>query len=663
VVERGTARRWAGAALATLAAALAVVVAVRRPLPGPVRLEVGGFDRPFSQGSWPRAVRVELPEDQAGGEARSLYAREAPGEARFDLPLLARGTLEVSIRATTRVRSGLTVYAGGSPLGDVVLPPGRWDTAPGPWARYAVEGAVEGPVALGLTVEPRPLVRRAADELARPGLLVDFIELRATGGLRPSLSGALAAGLVPLAFAVFVAATGGGPGAATVAALAAAAVAHTAFRVAPLAAAAAAPRLVPVALFVGVLAAVGLRAQPYVAVSPRRRAALAALVACGTVAHGAVVFFPNHNPPDIDIHVRRTLDLGAVPLDYGALLRYGSQMPTASQDLGAATAALGEAALIPYSPLPYAVYYTLHVVRLDLYWAMTAVNAAVAMFVVPLLWLAARRTWDEPTAWLAAALYALDLAVWHHLGRSHAPAVFGGALGTAALLHLLFHADQMRRRLAVAVTAAVLGIAALGYSSLVVLFGLFGLVLLVLLALDARGMTAGDRKGMAAALVAGGLLAGVVFYFHYVPGLVRGAGALESSPDLFPGRTFLVFHNESRQSLRLWALGLWIPLFAGLVAAPFALRRARPAGRPVLIAWIAAWVLVMVLKEPWLFPRLLRWAKEDQFVSPACALFAAAAIAGIPRRGPRVVVAGAALALALWLQARDFAHHANSLRL
>jgi hypothetical protein len=212
----------------------------------------------------------------------------------------------------------------------------------------------------------------------------------------------------------------------------------------------------------------------------------------------------------------------------------------------------------------------------------------------------------------------------------------------------------MRRRLAVAVTAAVLGIAALGYSSLVVLFGLFGLVLLVLLALDARGM---------AALVAGGLLAGVVFYFHYVPGLVRGAGALESSPDLFPGRTFLVFHNESRQSLRLWALGLWIPLFAGLVAAPFALRRARPAGRPVLIAWIAAWVLVMVLKEPWLFPRLLRWAKEDQFVSPACALFAAAAIAGIPRRGPRVVVAGAALALALWLQARDFAHHANSLRL
>jgi hypothetical protein len=81
------------------------------------------------------------------------------------------------------------------------------------------------------------------------------------------------------------------------------------------------------------------------------------LVAVAVLGHGSLVFFPNHNPPDIEIHARRTLDLGGVPFDYQAMLRYGSQLPTASQDQGAATAALGEKTLIPYSPLPYVFYY------------------------------------------------------------------------------------------------------------------------------------------------------------------------------------------------------------------------------------------------------------------------------------------------------------------
>src|SRR5207248_1208875 len=82
------------------------------------------------------------------------------------------------------------------------------------------------------------------------------------------------------------------------------------------------------------------------------RVLLACLVAAGVAAHGSVAFFPDHSPPDLDIHVRRTLDLFGVPLDYASLLRYGSQLPTASQDQGAATAALGQRTLIPYSPLP-----------------------------------------------------------------------------------------------------------------------------------------------------------------------------------------------------------------------------------------------------------------------------------------------------------------------
>jgi hypothetical protein len=166
-----------------------------------------------------------------------------------------------------------------------------------------------------------------------------------------------------------------------------------------------------------------------------------------------------------------------------------------------------------------------------------------------------------------------------------------------------------------------------------------------------------------AALAVGGLLAGALFYFHYAPGLLLGARGVEAEPDLFPGRTFLIFHNESRQSMRLWALGFAWPVAAGLLAAPLALRGAQPSARPVLLAWFAAWGLLMVLKEPVLFPKLLRWAKEDQFLSPLLCLSVAAACAAARPRWLRVALMALALLGALLLQLRDFRHHANSLLL
>ena len=138
---------------------------------------------------------------------------------------------------------------------------------------------------------------------------------------------------------------------------------------------------------------------------------------------------------------------------------------------------------------------------------------------------------------------------------------------------------------------------------------------------------------------------------------------MEAVPDLFPGSTFAIFHNESRQALRVWRLGFWITALAGLAAAPVALRRAWPPGRPVLMAWLGAWALVMLLKEPAFFPRLLRWAKEDQFLSPLLALLIGGAVASLPRVWMRRAAAAAALAAAVALQLRDYWHHVHTLRL
>ena len=115
--------------------------------------------------------------------------------------------------------------------------------------------------------------------------------------------------------------------------------------------------------------------------------------------------------------------------------------------------------------------------------------------------------------------------------------------------------------------------------------------------------------------------------------------------------------------MRLWAGGYGLLLVAGLVAAPAALRRARAEARPVLVAWLVAWAMLMLLKEPSLLPKLLRWAKEDQFLSPLLCLFVGAGVGALPRPWTRWTAAAVVVAIAVAVEARDFLLHANSLRM
>lgn len=620
-----------------------------------VRLEVGAFTGPFAGGGWSRPFRASLDPPAAADGRTSFYYRAAPPNMDIALPLAVReGPLRVTVRASTRVRSALELFLGGEPAGRVLVRPGRWE-------RHSVE--IPGPrrgssLGLSLAQRPLPLVRGA--HLENPEMLVDYVEVEAPGGLAPTAGPCLLAALVPLSAFLFARGIGFAPRPAIAGAVAAAAGTILLMRGAVLPVALAVPRLLPPALLSGLAAFWLLRRKA--SVLPLDRALLAALSAAGVLAHGSVAFFPRHSPPDIEIHILRTRDLEQVKPEYGDLLRYGSHLPTPSQTFGQATEALGDSFLIPYSPLPYFAYYALHRAGVDLRWGMTVLNAVLAMAVAPGLWLAARRIWGRGAAWVAVLLYALDLAVWHHLGRVHAPAVLGGALGTAALLFLALRAEGLDSPRRATLGGIVLGVAVLGYSSLVVLFGLFGLVLLALLAVDARGLSPAARTGLAAALAIGGVLSGLLYYFHYLPGLLQGSGA-GAGPDLFPGRRFFIFHNESRQSYRIWVLGYWTTLLAGLAAAPLAFRRAAPAGRPILASWLMAWALLMLLKEPVFFPRLLRYAKEDQFLSPLLCLLIGGAVWALPRPWMRWTGAALAVAGTFWIEARDFALHADSLKL
>lgn len=646
-------------ASATLAVAIAAAAFLVRP-PDTVHLDAGGITGGFLGEGWGESDRTDLNHDVGALDPsvaglNHFRFRPARPPAEIRLPVVARdGMLHVTFNALARVRTAVSFHVPGRPAVEVAVPRG-------PWGVHDVElGPLEDGNGLtaALALRPLPMVRVPDEFIAQPVVWVAGVDVSSPDGLRFSSGVRFLMAAVTAAVFGFALVIGSGAGLALLASAVAAGVLAYFAHASPLALVLVVTRLLPLALAAGLVTRFALASAP---LSPRARAALSALVAAGVLGHGSLAFAPGYDPYDVEVHVRRAQDLGNVPLEYDALLRYGSHLPTETQTFGTATAALGEKTLIPYSPLPYVAFYLLHRLGIDLHWGMIVLDVVLAMAVAPWLWLVSARVWSAAGAWIATILYTLDLPVWHHLARAHVPASFGNALGIAALLWLARDAGRFDVPRRVGLGAALLAVAMLGYSSLVVFFALFGAVLLCLLVLDAHALSPSAKKGLAAALIAGGLLAGAVFYFHYVPGLLHGVGGLQGEPDPFQARTYFIFHNESRQSIRVWAAGFAIPLVAGLLAAPFALRRALPTARPILAAWLGTWPLVMLAKEPFLFPRPLRWAKEDQFVSPLLALLIGGAAGSLPRAWMRWVAASVAVGVALWLQAGDFRIHLSGL--
>ena len=638
-------------------AALTAVAAAAVRLPS-VWIPMGGYPEYALRAAWQRSRPVRLAD--AGDDPRAaFYYRPLPDTVDVHVPLRAPEAADVSLtlRASTNIRTRVDAFVGGQRAASAsafLLPGGRWTETRLPLPAATLAG---GDVRALVGARLEPLAR--GHHLQEPQLLVDFFRLDAAPafGLSPRAVAVLA--LVPLAVAAFGAVIGAGRVALPAAAVAAAAAVALAARW-PLPVLAAIPRLVLPALAVGAAVAWLLRRAPDAGRADR--AGLAALVAAGAVLHGSLAFFPGHCPEDRDTHAVRARDLSTVEPTYLSVLRYGSHLMTPNQMWPNAVVHFGDEALYPYAPTSYVAYFVLHRLGLDLVWAFTAFNAVLLMAVAPWLWLVGRRVWDRRTAWTAALLFALDLALWHHVGRARGPAVFGAAMLAVALGFLALWSVRGERR-GRAAAVALLGLAALGYTGAAFLLGLFGVALIAVVAADARALAPPMRRALVLALVGGGLLAGGLYYFHYVPGLLASAARGATLPELFPGReAFGIFRNESRMMMRVWALGYGAVLLAGVVAAPIALRRAHPAARPVLVAWGAAWALTVALKDPALFPRLLRYVKEDLLLAPLLCLFVAAALAAVPRPRLRAALTAAVLLAAAWMQSRDFGLHAETLR-
>lgn len=613
-----------------------------------IHVPLGGARGPLMMsGLGPSEAVWALPDQEVADARRDFYFRRIESnQSRISIPLRARGRFEVGLRLDTTVRTRIDLQGDGRAPGESFATSGRWTETP-------IAGSL-GPGKLEFTLgfEAAPLVRRSDPESFRR--YVDEIVFRCGDGFDLPWGSRIAGGLlVALLVLLFRSATLRGWPVAM--AFIGPGILFGLFTLEPVGLSLALPRLLG-----SVMAGIALIALLGRALG-LTRPATAGVVLLGSamiLACGFLSFLPRHSPADLDIHIWRTVDLADVPMSYAAWLRYGSHYPTPSQIRGSATEALGAGPAIPYSPLPYLLFYAAHRAGLDLHWSMNAIESIALALLLPLVFAFARCASSDCGGFLAAALFALDLPTIHHLGRAHAPAVAGGALGLAGLLAFGLALPRMGEPGNWRLPGLFLGLGALGYSSTPLFYALFGIALLALLALRE-----GERSLLgpaAVALGAGAAIALLLYYGHYLPGLIGGRSSRLIS-DPFPGRTFFIFHNESRQSLRLWRLGLFVPLLAAVPAAFFVVRRASSIVGSFLLAWVSAWGGIMLLKEPWGLPVLLRWAKEDFYVAPSLALLVAIALAGIESRRLRIVLMTASLLASLFLRARDYGFHADTL--
>ena len=615
-----------------------------------VQVPVGGARGPLMMsGLGPSEIAASLEDAEVADGRRGFYFRQLESlSSQVAIPLRPRGPYSLALRMDSTVRTRIEVLGEGTVLAREFVPIG-------PWRESRIAAFLRSDrLAFALRLQDAPLVGRSDPENFRR--YVDEFVFRSEDGFDLPWGSRVAGGLLVL-FVTLVVASFSGGGAMAVAIVGGPSLLGFLAFEDPVALSLALPRLLGfVVLSAALIAALGRS----LSIGRSMIAALALLGSGMVLACGYLSFLPDHSPADLDIHIWRTVDLKDVPMTYDAWLRYGSHYPTPSQSRGAATEALGEGRLLPYSPLPYALFYAAHAAGLDLHWSMTAIEATSLALLLPLIFAFGRAASSPGGGLLAAALMAVDLATIHRLGRAHAPAVVGGALGVAALLALGLALPRMHGARRWRVPGLLLGLGALGYSSTPVFYALFGIALMALVLVwpDTRRLL----RPIALAFGLGGLTALVLFYGHYMPGLMGGSGSSALMTDPFPGRTFFIFHNESRQSLRLWRLGLFIPFLAAIPATGVVVARSSAAVRAFLLAWVSAWAGIMLMKEPWAFPRLLRWAKEDFYVAPALALLIAIGIARLESRPLRIGLALLSLTAAIFLRARDYGFHADTLR-
>jgi hypothetical protein len=321
----------------------------------------------------------------------------------------------------------------------------------------------------------------------------------------------------------------------------------------------------------------------------------------------------------------------------------------------------------PYPPFFYLLAYGVSRADGDLRFAVEMLAVVMASLMLALVFLTASAVWkDGPKARIAALLFALEISVWHHVNRGHAPGVFGALFVLFFLWYLTAFPDAVQRARGFVVFTLVTLVTALCYTVAFVQISIFMAAFTALSFAFGAGGSFRSLLRPAAAFALG--IAGAVALF-YAPYLAQAARSSSSSEVLLdraaafdPPASFLFLRNQLRDTVRIYRNGHAVyVLLSFLGLALLARSGAASHQRRLLWAAFAAYVVMLTLKDPAFVPRIFLHAKEDLFYAPFACLLAALPLAWLWERWRlRPLVVGVFLAL-FALSLRDKAWNASTL--
>ncbi len=650
-----------GAALYSGASYLLLLFAYRQ-IDG-FRVELGGSDeafRPEGDRAWSRSYPDHGPYRIRRGQRRmtDFLARMAHEGAALEIPTrIDRGGAELLIRGHRYGQPGVVhVLAGGVRLKTLAY---RKDSYPWDVERLPVPEALAGSP---LRIDFLGAATEEDVDLPPGGLLgIDWVELRPvdpSARFVPTLQQWLLASILP-AF-VFASLRWARVRWAFAAGLLSGAILLAAHAFVPGPTVAATGHLwaiVPTAALFWVVLRWALNVERMRA---RRLTALGSLT---ILAHAPVIFFPNHQPPDLRAHLGQVARLESFHLDQ--FWEFSSTTPVAGRNKPAT--GFDRDYVAPYPPW---IYFLVHALRPvtdnPRFWMEWLGLVAAGAIVVLTERLARNFAADAKTAAYAAALMAVEIATWHHASRAHTPTLLGQLSFLAAVAYLVSHYDGMRSPRALLGLAFFSFLACVAYPGSLIHWVIFlGCFLVVELVARRTLLPSPDTLRALVASAAGGVASLAAFYHPFVRAAIVGRAARQAilAREVFqPKAAFFFLRNQMRDTVEILSFGypLWL-----LLGVPALLRLREWAqglfARKIIWSWVAAYVLHLILKDPMFFPQLFLYVKEELMYAPLACILGGATLAWLDARGRlgRAAAYGLVL-LCFGLYVRDFHYNADA---
>jgi hypothetical protein len=379
-------------------------------------------------------------------------------------------------------------------------------------------------------------------------------------------------------------------------------------------------------------------------------------------AHSLLIFFPNHLPPDVSNHLPQVEWLGDLKWTFDEVYRFSSSSDPF--DDGHVRPHFGVEYGAPYPPVFYLIVHGITFAHGDIRFLIEFLAVTVSAAMMVPVFLLARTLWrDGRVARFAIILLALEISIWHHAHRVHAP----GSLGELAVLFWLYflaaREKDLSTRRGVLWFAAFTAVTALSYPASLVQVAIFS-AFMALLLWRAEGAGSRPLQGFVAALLIGFAGAFLLYYAPYAIAALRKSDLLLDRDVYDPPATFWFLRNQMRDTVRILRNGY--PLYVGLSLAGFAILPRSGASsyhRKILVACGLTYATMLALKDPALFPMIFLHAKEDLFYAPVACLLSGLVLARLwaHARSTRAL-AILLVSVAALLQLRDQALNRDTLR-